>query len=63
MGPILNVVILWRKDPSHIKYEWLSEKWEVDESKLNTTTLELESMISRLLGSTEALTYEAFVKV
>lgn len=61
--PVLSVVILWRRDTSHVKYEWLNEKWEADETKLNTTTMKLENTISRLLRSTEALTYEALVKV
>lgn len=62
--PVLSVVILWRRDTSHLKYEWLNEKWETDdEAKLNSTTLKLENTISRLLRSTEALSYEAFVKV
>lgn len=61
--PVLSVVILWRRDPSHVKYEWLSEKWESDETKLNATTSKLENTISRLLRSTEALSYEALVKV
>lgn len=61
--PLLSIVILWRRDTSHVKYEWLNEKWEADETKLNSTTMKLESTISRLLRSTEALTYEALVKV
>lgn len=60
MEPILSVVILWRKDTSHVKYEWVPDKWDV--KNLNDTQQKLESAISRLLRSTEALTYEAFVK-
>lgn len=60
--PLLSVVIIWRRDTSHVKYEWLMEKWEAEEN-LNDTAQKLESTISRLLRSTEALPYEAFVKV
>lgn len=60
---MLSIVILWRRDTSHVKYEWLNEKWETDEAKLNSTTMKLENTINRLLRSTEALTYEALVKV
>lgn len=60
--PLLSIVIIWRRDTSHIKYEWLSEKWET-EKDLNHTTLKLESTISRLLKSSEALSYDALVKV
>nr|CAH7732819.1 unnamed protein product [Callosobruchus chinensis] len=59
--PLLGIVIMWRKDTSHIKYEWISSKWEV-EKNLNDTTSQLERTISRLLKSTETFSYEAFVK-
>ncbi|KAF2899439.1 hypothetical protein ILUMI_06735 [Ignelater luminosus] len=59
--PLLNVVIIWRRDTSHVKYEWLSKKWETEEN-LNDTVHKLENTISRLLKSSEALSYEAFVK-
>lgn len=60
--PLLSVVIIWRRDTSHIKYEWLSEKWEL-EKDINDTAHKLESTITRLLRTSEALSYEAFVKV
>ncbi|KAJ8910877.1 hypothetical protein NQ315_000508 [Exocentrus adspersus] len=59
--PLLRIIILWRRDTSHIKYKWFSSKWEI-EKNLNDTTSLLESTISRLLRSSEQLTYEAFVK-
>lgn len=59
--PLLSIVIIWRRDTSHIKYEWLSEKWEL-EKDLNDTAHKLESTITRLLRTSEALSYEAFVK-
>ncbi|XP_022905237.1 dnaJ homolog subfamily C member 16 [Onthophagus taurus] len=59
--PLLRIVILWRRDTQHVKYEWADEKWEYEEN-MNDTTQKLENTISRLLRSTEALTYEAFVK-
>lgn len=58
MEPLLRIVILWRRDTSHVKYEWITDKWD-----LNDTTQKLESTISRLLRSSEALSYEAFVNV
>lgn len=57
---MLRIVILWRRDTSHVKYEWINDKWEW-EKNLNQTTQKLESTISRLLRSSEALTYEALV--
>lgn len=62
MEPLLRVVIIWRKDISRIKYEWVKCKWEL-ESNLNDTTEILESTISRLIRSSEVLSYEASVKV
>lgn len=62
MEPLLNVVIFWRKDTSHVKYEWVKCKWQM-EPNLNDTTHLLDNTISKILRSTEALSYEAFVKV
>lgn len=59
--PILRIVIIWRRDTSHIKYEWLSEAWGDDSG--NETNQRLEETIGRLLRSSEALSYEAVVKV
>ncbi|KAB0795064.1 hypothetical protein PPYR_11903 [Photinus pyralis] len=58
--PLLSIVIIWRRDTSHVKYEWLPNKWEIEEN-LNDTVSKLETTISRLLKSSEALTYEALV--
>jgi len=59
--PSLHVVILWRRDASHIKYEWLSSALDV--SQWNDTKQALESTLQRLLHSSQALSYEAVVKV
>lgn len=60
---VLHVVILWRRDASHIKYEWLPHTWDSSKSQeWNETRDRLESTIQRLLHSSEALTYEAVVK-
>lgn len=61
LEPILRIVIIWRRDTTHIKYEWVSDKWETQDN-INDTTQKLENTLSRLLKSSEALTYEAFVK-
>lgn len=59
--PLLRIVIIWRRDTSHIKYEWLTEPWSPD-GNMNDTKQRLEETIMRLLKSSEALTYEAVVK-
>lgn len=60
LTPLLSIVIIWRRDTSHIKYEWLPNKWELEDN-LNDTVSKLDHTISRLLKSSEALTYEALV--
>ena len=59
-----HIVIIWRRDSSHIKYEWFSTGWAettIDETQLNETRLSLEETIERLLRSSEALPYAAVV--
>lgn len=62
---VLNVVILWRRDVNHIKYEWMRGGWASSHKspKFNETKDRLESTISKLLKIDESLTYEAVVKV
>lgn len=62
---VLNVVILWRRDVNHIKYEWMKGGWtpSYNSPQYNETKERLESTISKLLKTEESLTYEAVVKV
>lgn len=60
--PILSIVIFWRRDTSHVKFEWIDSKWDLDKD-LNQTTSEIDKTLGRLIKSSETLTYEAFVKV
>lgn len=67
---LLRVVIIWRRDTSHIKYEWVNgatlhgqhKENETAEHNFNNTKQKLDDTIQRLLRTTEALTYEAEVK-
>ncbi|XP_053688060.1 dnaJ homolog subfamily C member 16 isoform X2 [Sabethes cyaneus] len=71
---MLKVVIIWRRDTKHIKYEWVHEATlqqstdksgvenETHELIYNNTKQKLDGAIQRLLRSTEALSYEAEVK-
>ncbi|KAG5889837.1 hypothetical protein JTB14_023162 [Gonioctena quinquepunctata] len=59
--PLLRIVIMWRRDTSHVKYEWIKGKWEMEKNLSDTSSL-LEKTISRLLRSNEALANEALVK-
>lgn len=67
---LLRLVIIWRRDTSHVKYEWVSgislhiqrPDNETAEHNYNTTKRRLYESIQRLSRTTEALTYEAEVK-
>lgn len=68
---LLRLVVIWRRDTSHIKYEWMSgvslyiERLnnETDEYNYNVTKRKLGESIQRLLRASESLSYEAEVKV
>lgn len=62
MEPILSIVIFWRMDTSHVKFEWIDSKWDLDKD-LNQTTSEIDKTLGRLIKSSETFGYEAFVKV
>lgn len=65
LEPLLHIVIIWRRDANHLKYEWLSNGWFEaiqDDNKLNETRKNLEQTIQRLLRVTEALPYAAKVE-
>lgn len=67
---LLRLVIIWRRDTSHVKYEWVSgislhiqrPDNETAEHNYNTTKRRLYDSIQRLSRTSEALTYEAEVK-
>ncbi|XP_055385041.1 dnaJ homolog subfamily C member 16 isoform X2 [Condylostylus longicornis] len=67
---LLRLVIIWRRDTSHIKYEWVTgtrlsiqkRENESDEQTFNHTKQKLDDTIQRLLRASEALSYEALVK-
>lgn len=75
---LLRLVIIWRRDTRHIKYEWIHETTlhnnhnsynngvdnnETYETNVNKTKQQLDSILQKLLRPSEALTYEAEVKV
>ncbi|KAI9580148.1 hypothetical protein GQX74_000936 [Glossina fuscipes] len=68
---LLRIVILWRRDTSRVKYEWINDitlnKRFADNQSLdrviNQTKYQIDSTIQRLLKTSEALTYEAFIKM
>ncbi|XP_035780794.1 dnaJ homolog subfamily C member 16-like [Anopheles albimanus] len=69
---LLKLVILWRRDTKHIRYEWLHEvvlqvdrasaENETHDQFFNSTKHKVDSAIQRLLRTSEALSYEAEVK-
>lgn len=64
LEPLMHIVIIWRRDANHLKYEWLSKGWfeaAQDENQWNETRHTLEQTIQRLLCASEALPYTAIV--
>ncbi|KAL7021158.1 hypothetical protein ACKWTF_011779 [Chironomus riparius] len=64
----LRVVIIWRRDARHVKFEWINDpvleetsSIEEDETNYNQTKRKIDDTIQKLLKSTEALAYEAEV--
>lgn len=68
--PLLKIVVIWRRDTKHVKYEWIHDAILVettniaeDENSFNKTKQKVDETIQKLLKATEALTFEAEVKV
>lgn len=64
LEPLLHIVIIWRRDANHLKYEWLPHGWVEavqDDRVWNETRRHLEKTIQKLLRATEALPYAAVV--
>lgn len=64
LEPLLHIVIIWRRDANHLKYEWLPHGWveaAQDDRIWNETRRHLEKTIQKLLRATEALPYAAVV--
>lgn len=67
---LLRLVIIWRRDTSHVKYEWVSgislhiqrPDNETAEHNYNATKRRLYESIQRLSRTSEALSFEAEVK-
>lgn len=67
---LLKVVVIWRRDTKHVKYEWipdakLEETTNIgeDEDNFNKTKQKIDETIQKLLKSTFEMTFEAEVKV
>lgn len=69
---LLKLVVVWRRDTKHVKYEWVHETDfhitqqldnETYEHTVNRTKQKLDSIIQKLLRPSEALSYEAEVRV
>ncbi|GFR00470.1 dnaJ homolog subfamily C member 16 [Trichonephila clavata] len=60
--PILHVVLIWRKEHDRVKYQWLEQKWDSEDS-VNATKDELKEAVKHLMQSAETLPYDAQVSV
>lgn len=64
LNPLLHVVIIWRRDASQVKYEWLPNGWQdaiKDDHTWNETRQNLEQTIQKCLKASESLPYTAVV--
>ena len=59
----LHIVILWRKDRSHLKFEWFQEVWHDSADKQNYSKEALKSTVHRLLHSNDPMPFETEVQV
>ena len=62
LDPSLHIVIIWRRDSSHLEYQWLHHDWSEtveNDNQWNETRKSLEQMIKKLLYSSEALLHAA----
>ncbi|XP_061497436.1 dnaJ homolog subfamily C member 16 isoform X2 [Anopheles gambiae] len=68
---LLQIIIFWRRDTKHIRYEWVDQtileadkvlENDTHDQYFNNTKQKLDSIIHRLLRSTEALSFETEVK-
>uniref|UniRef100_A0A182W631 DnaJ homolog subfamily C member 16 n=1 Tax=Anopheles minimus TaxID=112268 RepID=A0A182W631_9DIPT len=68
---LLQIVIFWRRDTKQIRYEWVHEvvlqvdktlENDTQEQYFNYTKQKMDTIIHRLLRSSEALSYETEVK-
>lgn len=64
------IVIIWRYDQTHIKYEWVKGShlnmdfnlYDSNEQAINLTRRYIDKTIQRLLRTSETFSYETFVK-
>ena len=74
LDPLLRVAILWRRDLTRVRYDWLDGEWSPDsvggggaaaaaaaESAVNSSHAALRTALQRLLTSNEALALETEV--
>lgn len=58
----IHVMVLWRRDSTHLFYEWLDNEWDlVDSTYINETKQKLSKMLNRLSANTAQFTHSAKV--
>lgn len=59
---ILGVIVIWRREQDRVLYEWLGNKWDVeDRIKFNETKQELSSLLTKLIQANEKFSHDAHV--
>ncbi|XP_012156595.1 dnaJ homolog subfamily C member 16 isoform X2 [Ceratitis capitata] len=68
-GQLSEIVIIWRRDHTHIRYEWIKGlhlSWDIslyasNQDFINVTQKHLDNTIQRLLKTSESFAYETYV--
>jgi DnaJ homolog subfamily C member 16 len=67
---LLKIVVIWRRDHKHVKYEWIQDAYleettsiSDDEDNYNKTKQKLDETIQKLLKTSNDMTFSAEVKV
>lgn len=56
----IHVVVLWRKEPDHVFYEWLDNEWDlIDSNYINETKDKLSSLLALLSRNAEAFPFNS----
>ena len=51
LDPTLNVVIVWRKDTSNLKFEWLQREWKEETANVSSEELQKTLQVNSSLES------------
>lgn len=60
----IHLVVVWRREPDHVFYEWLDNEWDlIDSYYINETKAKLSKMLNRLSQNTAQFSHSAKIGV